>query len=523
MTEIKRRQINKSVAGNITYVDNPFNNGYITPSSDGLSFSIGKNNGMIPVLGYVSMGIINTPRNWQEEIFQARHFYRYDPMASTVINRMCEISITPIKNRKKKCSDKELTFFDAIAEKIEPLLDMIALEYMICGMAIPDYVKGRISGKDLDFNLGKNQYIVPTSFWVRNPENIILKRVPLSIERAVYLRIPDAEIHFIKTGGEYQDGTKDPDLYKRIAQQFPEYVRKIKDGETTIPLPDVKPIMRKLLTTQDYPQPFLVPALAGLKHKQRIKRMDYSIANKVLEMVRHVKVGSDEFPVEKDDDTVIELKEQMKSHSADTMDNIYTLFTNHTVEIDYVYPPYEALLNEDKYSEPNADILMAFGFSRLLMVGETGKSNAGQSNNTALGPVSALNDLRKAILRWIKELYKDLAKENGFKNVPEPTFLPIQTGDLSTLATFAIEAVKLGAISKDTVAKIIGSSYEEEKEQLENEDPVPTLDPALNGANNKPQGTEKPKTKKPSPKTNAPKTKSSEEEAEEEQLDEQSD
>jgi hypothetical protein len=39
---------------------------------------------------------MQTPHTYREEVHQCRFFYRYDSIASTVINRMSDMSITPI-------------------------------------------------------------------------------------------------------------------------------------------------------------------------------------------------------------------------------------------------------------------------------------------------------------------------------------------------------------------------------------------------------------------------------------------
>lgn len=412
--------------------------------------------------------LTSAPRYYTEELKQCRYFYRYDPMASTVVNRMCEIAVSNIRNRRMNCNDAEMYYFNAIAEKLTPLIESMAREYLVAGMAIPDYIKDKIMGTRLDPRLGRTRYTYPKTFWVRNPENIIIRRKPVTLDRAVYLKVPPDEVYFIQNKGTYKDGSKDVELFNKIKDQFPDYVAQIQAGATTIPLADNRPIFRKLLPSQDYPQPFLVPALAALKHKMQIKRMDYSVANKVLGAIRQVSVGDKDDPVEEDDGRLEQIRDQM-SVRAEGNDSIYTLYTDHTVVIKWVYPPLDTLLSENKYSEPNADIFLAFGFSKVLLVGESGRSNTGSAPISMLGPVATLNEIRRVITIWIKDLYRELAEDNNFTNIPEPSFDVMNVAELAALATFAIDAMKLGAISKDTVAHLFGSSFEGEREQIDAE------------------------------------------------------
>lgn len=443
---------------------------------------------------YYGLPMLNVqPRSYQEEIAQCRWFYRYDPIASSVINRMCELSVDDIINRRGACTDEEFAYFNAIAKMLTPLLEAIAVEYFVAGMAVPDYVKDKIMGTRLDPKLGRRRYLYPKSIWIRNPENIVAKRMPISMKRALYIKVPPDEKYFIENQGKYRDGTEDRELFNRLVQQFPEYVQTVRDGKDTIALADVRPIMRKLMPTQDYPQPYLVAALSALKHKQRIKRMDYSIASKALDAIRLVKAGSDEFPLEEDDPMLQQLKDQINNRDNKLIDSIYTLFTNHTVSMEWIFPPLDALLSDMKYKEPNADIFFALGFSKVLIIGESDKSNAGQSSNSTIGPMAMLQELRRAILRWVTELYQELAEDNSFVNYPIPQFRPINSGDLAALATFAIQAMKGRAISKDLVARFLGSDYQSEKEQIDTEDGadpfLAPIDPTAVVETTPPQGT----------------------------------
>lgn len=431
------------------------------------------------IVSYSSYANTVDASNYHDKIRQCRYFYHQDPIASTVVNRMCEMAITEVKNRRVDCTDEEVKFYNAVAKKLNRLLEAISREYLVNGMAIPDVVMGRVMGSKLDPNLGRTRYVFPDKMWVRNPENIVLKKRPLDIQRDVFLKVSEDERYFILTSGQYRDGTEDVNAYMNLERQFPQYVGMVREGKTLIPLPNVRPVVRKTMSHMEYPQPFLVPALNALKHKQQIKRMDYSIAAKAIESIQQFKVGNDEFPVEEGDDIIENLKQQVevtrKQNGA--FDTVYRLYTPHTVEIEWNLPPLDALLSDEKYSEPNADIFMALGFSRVLLVGESLRSNSGTNVATTIGPVSTLNEIRSAILEWVEGLYDILAEENGFKAYPKPSFGPIPSADMVQMVQFAIEASKQGIISKDTVAKMFNSDFESEHYQIDAEmsvDSIPT-------------------------------------------------
>lgn len=410
------------------------------------------------------------PTNYEEELFQSRFFYRNDPTAATVVNRMAELAGGPIKNRKKFSSDEEFNFFDALSYRITTLMQQAALEYLVSGMAIPDFATIRVMGSRLNPSLGRKRYYIPDRMWCRNPEQIELKRTPFGPDRLVFLKIPPEESSFILNKGVYPDGTEDKELYALLIKEFPEYVRAIEKGVSKIPLSNVKPIFRKIQPQCDYPQPFLVPALAAMKHKLRIKEMDHSIATRALNAIMHIKAGNDEFPVTDEDNTLSDLKAQMDANSNDALTNIvYKLFTDHTIEIEWIYPQLEALLSPAKYEAVDADIYMAMGFSRMLLVGEAAKSNAGAGPAIILGPFAMLEELRWKLLEWVRYLYERLADENNFANVPDPMFEPLVQSDTTTLIANSAGALKAGVVSKDTIAQLYGTTFENEQRQIEYE------------------------------------------------------
>lgn len=404
---------------------------------------------------------------YHEIVKYCRYFYENDTIVGTVVDRMVDMAITRLRNRKdKENPEQNVEFFNQVAEKIQPQLKYLALEYFIHGMAVPEITYEVIMGNRVDTGLGRKRVFFPKELWVRNVEYIKIKRKPIGTERSVYLEVPEEDVSFIMNKGKRRDGTEDRDAYLELRREFPQYVRAVENGQTAFLLENARPLYRKLKSYEDYPKPFLRNALFALQHKYYLKMMDRSIAARASELLRHVKIGSDTFPATDDD---IKSTETVLATASVTGDRVFNLFTNHTVEINWVTPPLEALLNEAKYVEPNADIFLALGFPRILAVGETLRSNASDNKTASLGPISTLNDLRESILSWVEGMYKELADKNGFSWYPKPFFSPIALQDITALTQLAIQAQQIGAISKDTIAQLYGTTYEEEQEKIDTE------------------------------------------------------
>lgn len=410
-----------------------------------------------------------------------RWFYKFDPIASTVVNRMADMSMTTIRNRRKTklnadaVDDATQAYYDAVVIRLRPLIKQMALEYLLHGMVIPAFTITKIRGDLLSEKLGRKRYSVPDSIWIRNPDNIELRRRPIGSDRQVFLKIPKEDIELVQNKGVRSDGTEDKDAYKFLVESFPEYVRAIRAGKTVFELVDARPILRKIISYDDYPTPFLIAALSALQHKAYLKQMDKAIASRAIEAVRHIKVGDKDFPATPEDITATRQTIEMNSSSGE---RVFNWFTNHTVTMEWIFPELEALISETKYAEPNADIFLSLGFPRVLTTGETLRSNSSDSKVASLGPKATLEDLREAIIVWLTKLYAELAEKNNFSRIPEPYFAPIATSDYTALVQFAVDAMNAGAISKDTIAQLYGSDFETEAGQITAEQESGVLSPA---------------------------------------------
>lgn len=410
-------------------------------------------------------------RPYHDTIKLCRFFYRTDPIASTVINRISEIAATPLRNRRRSLlqngvvAEEEYNFYNAIAQLIQPYISTMILSYLLDGMAIPQYELVRMSGNRVTPKLGRTRYMFPHAIWMRDAENIVLYKTVKGHGRRAMVKIPFEDINFIQTNGQRSDGTIDTEAYEQLAEEFPEYVAAVKAGATIFPVTDYI-IYRKLLPQNEYPIPFLEPALDPLDHKRYLKMMDRAIASRAIEAFRHVKVGSDEYPA--DDEDIDAAKTAMGQNSS--AERVYNLFTNHTITIEWVTPPFDTLLSNEKYDSANNDIFFALGFPRILTVGETEKSNSADNKIASLGVLSTLKDIQRDVLEWVKQLYRELAEANRFTKIPDPYFSAIPLADVTQLIQFARDMLENRVISKDTASSFYGTDFEFESDQIAYED-----------------------------------------------------
>jgi hypothetical protein len=288
-----------------------------------------------------------------------------------------------------------------------------------------------------------------------------------------------------------------------LKDNYPEYVKAVKNGKTNFKLDNPTLIRRFPLDDNPYPTPYLIPVLQSLAHKRNLQKMDYSIAARVIGAIMLIKMGDSEFPLtEDDDDLVDDLKSQMLwRNRANNVERVFQLFTNHTVTMEWVMPDVKALLDDRKYDAVNSDILFGLGFPRILLTGETAKTGTSQSEFALLSPAETMKSTRELMLDWPRRVYADMRDRNDFENTPEPKFEEIRLYDLSKLFSIADMIYERGGLSKETLARIGGFNFEDEElpqrvreGQLFNELDIPEypLMPFTNqaGGDNAPSGAD---------------------------------
>jgi hypothetical protein len=315
------------------------------------------------------------------------------------------------------------------------------------------------------------QYFLPNEIWLVDPGLLSLSFKPLSTDVEVWMHIPDNIRKFISSGGKRADGSVDKETYDKLTKQFPEFVSAIKAGKSQILLEDAYIIRRRPKVFDPYPTPYLLSALESLTFKRNLKKMDYAIASRVIGAIQLIKLGNDEYPLTEDDeDQLDDLKSQMLWRSkAKNIDRVFQLFANHTLEIAWVYPDTEAMLNQGKYEAVNQDIFNALGIPRILVSGETLRSATSQAEFAMFSPAETIDRVREHILEFIEDLLDEIKERNNFKNKVKVYFEELRLYDLEKLAQVAVQLYQNNAISLTSLAGVAGYNFENELEKKANE------------------------------------------------------
>jgi hypothetical protein len=424
-----------------------------------------------------SVDKMDLPKKYNKLIELCRFFYKRDPVAGTVLNKIVDCAITPLTNRKSTCSDTEYEVYNSLSEMLQEFYRCVCLEYLLSVLVIPHYEWSRVKGSDISSKLNSRaRFTVPTNIWFRDPAVVRIKSSPIPNKKYFYVKVDMETINFIKTGGTLSDGTVDKTTYEELERNYPEFVKAVKAIKGTsleIKLEGVRPIVAKTLPEDDYPIPYMSNALESLIHKRNLRKMDYSIAARVIAAIQLVQLGSDEFPCT-DEADFERIKSQMNMQTTTGQaERIFQLFANHTLKITWVFPDTEAMLNEDKYREVNDDIISSFGFPRTLITGETLRSNVqGGSDFAAFSPLATMETIRDILLEWTKGLYKEVKEQNRFSNMPIPMFSPMRLYRLLDINVIGQSMYQEGNLSRRTRMEMVGTDFDTEVERMEQENKV---------------------------------------------------
>jgi hypothetical protein len=427
--------------------------------------------------------------SYHDVVDECRFFYKRDPIASTVINKLVEIGITELHYEQNDVSDNEFRVFEGLQDTIQKFIESCALEYLVTGLIVPE-IEFRQLGEEKLKELGvkkRTTLSFPVKMWLRDPKTIEIKSPMVMDEPSYFVVLPEELIFFIQNKGTYADGTEDIDLYNEIKYFYPEFVKQVEAGNKKVLLENELIARRKVLAGCEFPIPYLYPALESLKHKRNLRRMDYSIASRVISAIQLFRLGNDEFPITEDDeDAFDDLKKQMLwRNSADrSVEKIFQLFANHTLQIDWVMPEASTLLDVSKYAEINQDIFFALGFPRILTTGETERTQTSNPEFAVISPTKTMENMQKKVLPIARNIIYNVATKNKFKDIPTIRFKKV---NLNKLVDFIVAWNALydsGNLSREDYLEPLGFNFEEQmkkrkkEEDLMEELGIPAFQPA---------------------------------------------
>lgn len=413
---------------------------------------------------------LTIPDDYHSQVRMCYDFYLRGGMASVVIDRIAELTITDIRNGQRRTSDEANFYFDALLHRqpsrLYRFIRNISLEYYLTGMVLPRVDWKNVKGSDVHPKLKPDKEYIFPSFDLYPPLLVDVVWAGWG-KKEFYLTIPTKDVQLIKSKGSK---IKEQQLrYDMLVSSFPKYIDAVKNGDNKIKL-DTDPILRKEVSFQPFPTPYLTKVLESLVFKQQLRRMDFAVASRIINAILLVQEGDKDFPLtEETRGNLDELKAQIlaRSNNPALLERLFMLFSNHTTKLTWIHPDVEALLNQDKYRQSNEEIMEGLGFPRILVVGESRGAQAAEVSTWAIQP--QMEELRTMILEWTQKIYEDASEFNRFRNTPQVTFTPIRLQDFVKTAAVFAQAYREGNVSRMTRDQSIGLDFTTEVELMMDE------------------------------------------------------
>jgi hypothetical protein len=138
------------------------------------------------------------------------------------------------------------------------------------------------------------------------------------------------------------------------------------------------------------------------------------------------------------------------------------LFANHTLKVEWVFPPLDVLLDDARYKDINQDIIFGMGFPRVLITGESERSNTSNSEFAMMPAIKTVDKLRKEIIKIIEDIVFEISEYNNFNSFPSVTFAPLDMHEFKTFIDSLGKLYDSGNLSRESYAKVFGYNWDEE-------------------------------------------------------------
>jgi len=390
---------------------------------------------------------IKIPQKPHEQIKLARKVIIWEPVVGTVIDILTDLSSAGLKI---DCDDTDVgEFYEKFNDevKMKRVLNWIFREY---------YLSGNVTVyKETDKDG------IPIAYTVLNPEYVYVVGSLLFNSEVVTVDLSNEIEHFkemIDIVGE--------DSISGIPKEI---IRKIKgksgnfDGKVPLPREKVSRICRKKMPYERYATPYLTRIFEPVMRKQKLKQMDVSTIEGIINQLLIVTIGDENHPP-----TEKQLKAVAKLFT--TPKKAYTVVWDYTLKVEVVTPKGLETLTNDKYDAVNDDISKGLGIPSTIIDG-TG-ANYSTAFVAVLSFIERVSREIEEVKMWLEDEYKKIAELKGFKTVPKVRFDKTQLRQEMFIRQVLTPLYDRGLISEETALTEAGYDYyaelEKKKKNIEN-------------------------------------------------------
>jgi len=397
-----------------------------------------------------------------------RHWYKTDPVVKSAIDIHSEFPLSGFEN---VCEDDSIkAYFDEMAFDILKLprtLLELSLDWWKLGNTFPfgewNYDEGRW---ERIFLLNPDFIEIEKSLFAMTP---VLKFDPDETTKRIcssrqpkeqyeqLLEIDEGE--FVKLVAK---GQKVP--LNGIEMQFKDPEGHLEESEM---IQNVWHLAHKLSPYEVVGTPLMYSVFKPLVYKDEVRQMQKAIMSRQITPIKVVKVGSEQFPANQE--AIVTMRNLLDQATEDP--NAFIVY-NHTLMVEYITGAGHTMPLTSEYEWIDKELYTGLGVSKNMLVGDGPTYSAASSIGFQI-LINKYLRFQSYLAQWIEELYKTVARAQGFYKIDPVTkkpklIYPRITWELMKLKDdvaqkrLALEMQAKGLISKRTARSIAGFDSDKE-------------------------------------------------------------
>lgn len=378
--------------------------------------------------------------------------YRYEGTCGTAIDIFVDFAVTRLRAEQtgEKDLDKMLEHFNdqvnsdvtSTMRGIHEVLQKVCFDWFINGNAFP-----YTSWDNIDLDGITAPVKMPTRVVLLNPKFIRIPQEKMMLGSAqLFFSPPATMLSMLDKDGRSNPGVRD---LKSLN------IFKKKNATTygyTLNPKFVKHIKRKGNDYNAWGTPYLTKAFSSLASIRRLRRLDDSTTEGLVNLVTIYKIGDKDFPAKPGRLNAFRALIQNPTSTQ-------TLVWAHDVSVEQVGPDGKVLAFDKKYIQPQQELLRALGVPAILI--DPSITKGADPYVSVIAMSERLEQLRSVLKIYVEDIYKQIAEANGFKGKrPKARWSRMNLSNDQSIKNFIMQFYDRGLIDPKTALEEANYDYE---------------------------------------------------------------
>lgn len=214
---------------------------------------------------------------------------------------------------------------------------------------------------------------------------------------------------------------------------------------------------------EDWADPLLWPVMKDIYYKNKLRQMDISVCDSVINAVTIFKLGDYKSGFVAPETHLAKFSEFLRAPT-----QAMQMVWNDAISIENSFPPVDKILGIAKYESVDRDILRGIGIPDTL-IGGGGSSNFSTGFLGVRTLLERLEEGRNTVMRWILKELEVLIKTLGIRKMPTIKFGKMSLRDEKAEKQLILQLLDRNIISIEAVLEAFGEDFEIEIERLREE------------------------------------------------------